>query len=160
MIKEFVPKDFVIPKSLKSNLFLLEVLSPEVAEIDYDAVMSSRVRLRSVFGKSTEWPSDNLSLEDNINDLEKHKKEFEERVAFAYTVLDLSRENCLGCVYIDPGKKSNFDCEIYLWVRDSHINLDSELYNTVKFWIESNWPFKQIVFPGREISWDKWNELQ
>ncbi len=130
-----------------------------MGEIDYDAVMSSRKRLHSVFGSSTEWPRDNLTLIENINDLARHKKEFDEREAFAYTVLDLSGEKCIGCVYIEPSKKSKFDCEVYLWVRDSEIKLDAYLYTTVKNSVHTHWPFKQIAFPGREVSWDEWDRI-
>ncbi len=159
-MKNFVPDYFEIPLTLKSGPFRLEVLSPEVGEIDYDAVMSSKPRLRSVFGPATEWPRDDMTLEDNINDLERHKKEFDERFAFAYTVLNLTGEKCLGCVYIEPCKKKGYDCEIYSWIRESHLYLDPELYQTVKIWVESEWPFRNISFPGREISWEDWNKLK
>lgn len=160
MNKEFVPKDYIVPTSLKSEQFQLQILSPKVGEIDYEAVMSSKIRLRNVFGSSTEWPSENLTLEDNINDLTRHQKEFEHREAFAYTVLDLSGERCLGCVYIEPSDKSTFDCVVYLWVRDSHIKLDSDLFAIIKNWIKTSWPFEKVIFPGRDISWDKWNEIE
>ena len=65
MIKLFVPKEFNVPESFVTEQYCLEMLSPSVTEIDYDAVMTSKVRLRTVFGEKTEWPRDDMSLEDN-----------------------------------------------------------------------------------------------
>ncbi len=156
MTKQFVPEEFVVPDSLVTDRYRLEMLSPNVTEIDYDAVMTSKVRLRTVFSEKTEWPKDDMSLEENRSDLIRHETEFKSRQAFAYTVLTLSREKCIGCVYIDPSKISEFDCEVYLWVRESHLSLDDDLYNNIRKWLLSSWPFERIAFPGRKISWDKW----
>ena len=41
MAKIFVSEDFKVPKSLVTDLYRLEILEPIVAELDYDAVMSS-----------------------------------------------------------------------------------------------------------------------
>jgi hypothetical protein len=156
MRKIFVPIDFELPESFETDQYRLEVLTPNVTELDYDAVMSSKERLRNVFGENTEWPKDDMSLEDNRNDLQRHEEEFRSSKAFAYTVLTVSRDKCIGCVYIEPTNVSEFDCEVYLWVRESEISLDNHLYNNVRNWILNSWPFKKIAFLGREISWADW----
>ena len=156
MTKLFVPEEFVVPDLFVTDRYRLEMLSPEVTEIDYDAVMSSKVRLRTVFSEKTEWPKDDMSLEENRSDLIRHEAEFKSRKAFLYTVLALSRENCIGCVYIEPSRVSEFDCEVYLWVRESHLTLDDTLYTDIRNWLVSVWPFERIAFPGREIPWNKW----
>lgn len=153
-----IAEDFIVPVDLITDTFRLEVLSPAVGEKDYDAVMSSRERLRTVFSENTEWPRDNMTLQDNIRDLEKHKKEFDEKIAFAYTVLEPSGEKCIGCVYIDPPSKNDYDCEVYLWVRDSEFHLDKLLFDTIKEWLTNTWGFRNPVFPGREISWCDWKK--
>ncbi len=160
MQNSFVPQHFNVPESLITEKYRLEILTPAVAKIDYDAVMSSKTRLRSVFAENTEWPKDSMSLEDNIKDLQLHEEEFKLGKAFAYTVLTLSREKCVGCVYIDPCKAVEFDCEVYLWVRDDCLSLDSDLYSNVRDWLANYWPFKKIAFPGREISWEKWKSYK
>ena len=156
MTKKFIPEDFNIPSSLDTEDFHLEALTPAVAEMDYEAVMSSRVRLRSVFGENTDWPEDTMSLSDNIKDLERHHEEFFSRRAFSYTVLTPARDRCIGCVYIDPCIADEFDCEVYLWVRDEFLYLDNELFVSIHSWLDSFWPFKSIAFPGRDIPWKKW----
>ena len=46
----------------------------------------------------------------------------------------------------------------YLWVRQSEVpkGLDKHLFNTVKEWIDTKWPFNKVAYPGREIDWDEW----
>ncbi|HJO95414.1 MAG TPA: hypothetical protein QF753_18595 [Victivallales bacterium] len=156
MTKIFIPTNFTVPEKLVTDNYRLEVLTPNVTELDYDAVMSSMERLRNIFGENTKWPEVNMTREENTRDLVRHEQEFRLREAFAYTVLTLSREKCIGCVYINPSTFSKFDCEIYLWVRDSHIALDNRLYKDVKNWLINFWPFKRMAFPGREVSWGKW----
>ncbi len=54
MQNNFVPQTFNVPESLITEKYRLEILTPAVAETDYDAVMSSKIRLRSVFAERTE----------------------------------------------------------------------------------------------------------
>lgn len=159
-IKMFVSENFDVPEKFITPNFHLEKLSPKVAEFDYEAVMTSKERLRQVFQENDTWPKDDMTLEENIKDLERHEKEFNNREAFAYTVLSLDKKKCIGCVYIDPPTNDDWDCEIYMWVRDDEVDLDNVLFNTIKNWIKSEWPFNKIMYPGREHSWTARNELK
>ena len=103
-----------------------------------------------MFPAATEWPRDEVSLEDNVGDLERHEKEFHERYAFEYTVLTPDSTTCLGCVYLEPSSDPDMGCAVYLRVRDSHVVLDEALFATVKQWLVDAWPFKRIAYPGRE----------
>jgi hypothetical protein len=127
---------------------------------DYDAVITSADHLHGVFGPDSSWP-ENLTLEQDLIDLGWHQKEFQKRSSFAYTVMAPDESRCLGCVYIDPPFKSGYDAEVYLWVRQSELEkgLDTVLYNAVKEWVNKEWPFKNVAYPGREIDWDKWINL-
>ena len=123
--------------------------------------MTSQKRLQGIFGPQSDWPKSTMTLEDNIRSLRVHKQEFNSRLAFAYSVLNNSKEKCLGSIYIDPSQSENYDCEVYLWVRDDSIALETVLYQTVLAWLQAVWPFSKCVFPGRSISWDNWlNELK
>ena len=156
MTRSFVPATFQVPTALETEAYKLEVLRPEVAQLDYEAVVSSKARLRSVFSEATEWPRDDMTLEKNRADLVRHEREFAAREAFAYTVLSPDRDTCLGCVYVCPSTVADIDSEVYLWVRDDCADLDEHLYSTVKNWLAELWPFERVVFPGRELSWAQW----
>lgn len=146
-----------IPESHQTETFHFRVLSPEDVEMDYDAVKSSIAYLRELnpFGPNNDWPPENLSLEENLTDLKEHKKEFDNKEAFAYMVTNPQEDQCIGCVYIYPSPAPEHDAKVILWTRESQKNLDHELYTTVKNWLQSDWHFQNPAFPGREHAWEK-----
>lgn len=66
---------------------------------------------------------------------------------------------CLGCVYIDPCQKTGYDAEVYLWVRKSAFDegLDPVLYRAIRDWVENEWPFQKVAYPGRGPGWEEWD---
>lgn len=147
-----VPPDFVVPQSLKTEYFHLRPLTPAVVDVDYEALMSSADLLHAMFGR--DWPTADFSRADNLQDLVEHEQEFKDRIAFAYTVLSPDETVCLGCVYINPPRGFPVDARVYMWVRQSAYEqgLDPVLYQTVKNWIETDWPFTNVVYPGRNAA--------
>ncbi|MBA2682260.1 MAG: GNAT family N-acetyltransferase [Ktedonobacteraceae bacterium] len=158
MSKPLLSEDFVVPTLFETDQFRLRMLSIEDVELDYEAVMTSREHLRSIFAAHTTWPADDMTRERDLEDLRKHQHEFETRIAFAYTVVSLDERLCLGCVYIYPVSTSAYDAHVYLWVRSSELEkgLDSVLFATVKTWIAHDWPFQHVAYPGRDIDWTTW----
>jgi hypothetical protein len=158
MTNFFISETFEPPKSFDNEYFHFRVLVDEVAKLDFEAVMSSQKRLHGIFGSDSEWPQSDMTLEENITSLKVHKQEFESRQAFAYSVFNQSKNKCLGSVYIDPSASPNYQCVVYLWVRDDSFELDNELYRTVCKWLTKEWSFSKIAFPGRCISWNDWDK--
>lgn len=126
------------------------MLSVDDVEKDYEAVIESQSLLHTMFGGP--WPRDGFTLAENLADLERHQQEFLDRIAFAYTVVSLDESKVLGCLYINPPKKTKADAEIRMWVRQTEFDkgLDPLLFHTVKDWINSDWPFETVSYPGRE----------
>lgn len=145
----FVPDDFEIPASLETATFRLRMLSVDDVEKDYEAVIESRELLHTMFGGP--WPRPGFTLEENLADLERHQQEFLSRKAFAYTVVSLDETRVLGCVYINSPETTDSDAVVVMWVRQTEIDkgLDEILFNRVRDWISSDWPFKKVDYPGR-----------
>src|SRR5580658_2363406 len=153
-MQPFVPTDFVVPLRVEHPQFILRPLVISDVVKDYDAVMTSVDHLQGVFGPRSDWPSTKLSLEQDLIDLGWHHKEFQRRTSFAYTMMNPDESQCLGCVYIYPSAYDGYDAEAYCWVRASHVNkLDQPLFDTFKSWLHDSWPFKRVIFPGREPTW-------
>ena len=161
MTRLLAPSNFRVPEVLETKKFRLRMLTIHDVVKDYDAVMTSIDHLQGIFGPRSKWPSKDLTREQDLIDLGWHKKESQRRTSFAYTVMSLNEKTCLGCVYVYPSVKKGFDAEVYMWVRKSAFDkgLDKELYETVRNWIEKEWPFKKVAYPGREISWDDWKKF-
>ncbi len=168
-----VPTDYVVPESKEYEHFRLRTLTVNDVVKDYDAVMSSSKELQEMFPTWAGWPKD-LTLEQDLIDLGWHQSEFQMRSSFTYTVVSLDESEVIGSVYILPfymsdfdigtPKKNNgnFDAVIYMWVRTSFLEkgMDKVLFDNVKNWVDKEWPFKNVAYPGREISWDKWETLK
>lgn len=158
MYRAFISESFEVVKFYDTEYFHFRVLEPEVAELDFEAVMSSQKSLQGIFGPESEWPESDMTLKENIESLKVHQREFELREAFAYSVFNPTKDKCLGSVYIDPSQSPNYDCVVHFWLRDDSSGLDNVLYQTVLNWLQEDWPFVNIAFPGRKISWKNWKD--
>jgi RimJ/RimL family protein N-acetyltransferase len=145
----FVPDNFAVPPLLETDQFRLRMLSVDDVHKDYEAVIESRDLLHSM---GSSWPREGFTIEENLADLEGHQQEFLEREAFAYTVVSLDESRVLGCVYIHPVESDVSEAIVQMWVRQSEYDkgLDAVLFQAVKKWIESSWPFINVLYPGKE----------
>ncbi|MEO0768642.1 MAG: GNAT family N-acetyltransferase [Cyanobacteria bacterium J06649_4] len=158
ILPALVPQSFMVPTVLETEAFRLRMLTIHDVVKDYDAVMTSCEHLQGVFGPGSDWPTADLSLEQELIDLAWHQKEFQNRTSFAYTVMSLDESCCLGCVYIYPAPRTDYDAQVILWSRQSTLasGLETMLLVAVKDWLKTQWPFERVGFPGKEISWTEW----
>lgn len=155
-----VPDGFVVPRELVTERFRLEPLGPQHNESDYAAWTSSIAHIRATPGwQGRKWPpEDGMSLEENLADLESHAREFEERVAFTYTVLDPGTGEVIGCLYIHPSRQDPAVTQsarrepvtqVSSWVTASRAELDKPLYEAVSAWLATAWPFTKVSYAQR-----------
>lgn len=151
----FYPAPRPVPTEFRTADLWLRVLTPAVVELDYDALMESRARLRAWSDSS--WPADDFTLDENQRDLEEHEREFHAREAFAYTVLSTNGACCEGCVYIRSLAEflhhrrvapsalavGAGDAVVTFWVRDSALarELDRQLLDGLLVWLAAAWQF-------------------
>jgi hypothetical protein len=149
----FVPDDFVVPEGLATRDFRLTPLGPQHNEADYAAWTSSIDHIRETpgFGEGS-WPRE-MSLADNLRDLQRHARDFAERRGFTYTVLSVGTGDVIGCVYIyPPGRQApggGRPASVESWVRADHAALDAAVYDAVLAWLERDWPFDSIEYAPR-----------
>ena len=152
----FVPADFVVPDALIAKDFQLTPLGPQHNEADYAAWTSSIDHIRATPGVRTgNWPRE-MSLADNLRDLQGHARDFAERRGFTYTVLSIGTSDVIGCVYIyPPGGQPPSDGErrrhasVESWVRADHAALDPAVHDAVVAWLGRDWPFDSIEYAPR-----------
>ena len=152
----FVPPDFAVPDGLTAGQFRLEPLGPQHNTADYAAWTGSADHILATPGfAGTGWPHE-MSLADNLRDLERHAQDFAGRVGFTYTVLGTGTGDVIGCVYIYPprgesqgGSAGSRRARVSSWVRADHADLDPVLYRTVREWLDRDWPFDSIEYAPR-----------
>jgi hypothetical protein len=159
----FYPVNAVVPETLRKEEFLVRPLRATDVELDYDAVMTSRAEL--LLRSDGRWPREGFTLEENLADLVRHEQEHHDRVAFTYTVMNLTETECLGCLYINPLKgllqRVGITAEhipddsayVTFWVRQSRLadNLDERLLQALISWFQAEWAFSQVAFLARKV---------
>jgi hypothetical protein len=148
---ELVPADFSVPLGFRASDFHVRPISVADAEKDYEAVMES-IELIHAALLDDRWPTESFTLEQNRRDLAEKEGRFERRRNFTYTVVSPDEKRVLGCVYIFEGKRGP-DAAVFMWVRQSSFEagLDPKLESAVRDWIQREWPFEWVVYPGRGV---------
>jgi hypothetical protein len=162
-----LPEGFDPPRSHEFSLYKLTVLGPTFADLDFHAVKASAENIRHVFGPSNDWPNANITHLENYADLVRHEREFNERVAFAYSLLDRKGELYLGCLYVKPIKskrevdrrKHLFQAQAFLWFSSAQRVIDqTEALVEIQEWLSNYWPLNSIAWPGRVQGWAEWDD--
>jgi len=75
--------------------------------------------------------------------------------------LPVAESRLLGCVYVDPPDKQGADADVFLWVRSDEEGGDLEevLEGEVRRWLDAEWPFATVRWPGRDLAWEDWDRL-
>lgn len=148
MSEPFVPADFEVPETFQGPGFHLEPLGPIHNERDHQAWMSSIEHIRATPGMGgRRWPAP-MTLEENLEDLERHAREFAAREAFTYSILD--GEEVIGCVYIYPHVDQQPDAHVSSWVRASRAEMDAGVWRSLSQWLADEWPFDSFTYAPRD----------
>jgi hypothetical protein len=145
----FVPESFAVPTGLTTADFRLEPLGPQHNDADYATWTSSIAHIRSTPGFADwDWPDESLTITDNLADLVKHEQDFAARIGFTYTVLGESGD-VIGCVYLYPSRRPEFDVDVRSWVSSDRADLDEPLWRAVTAWITTDWPSDAPEYAAR-----------
>lgn len=157
---DLLPESESAPRRSHGSEFVIRPLTISDVEIDYEAVMASRDRIRGTFGPDDEWPTADLTLEQDRIDLGWHQKEFQRRDAFTYAVSDAGDTVEFGCLYVQP-TDADYDAAVYFWLSDAAVDrgLDEAIDSHIRNWISEAWPFTSVAYPGRDIPWTEWDPI-
>jgi hypothetical protein len=148
-MKPFVPVAFEPPAGLDVDGYHLEPLGPEHNASDYAAWTSSVEHILATPGfAGASWPHE-MTIEENLRDLQRHADDFAARTGFTYTVLAGDRTTVVGCLYIYPSDQPGMDARVRSWVRAEDAPLDPILYTAVHDWLEAAWPFERVDYMPR-----------
>jgi hypothetical protein len=145
---EFVPAEFNVPSILDGPGFHLEPLGVEHNDRDHAAWMSSIDHIHASPGfEASEWPHPK-TLEENLEDLRRHARDFEARQGFTYSVLE--GDDVIGCVYIYPSPRPGVAADVRSWVCHDRAEMDAVLWRAVSAWLADAWPFEAVDYAARD----------
>lgn len=148
--KPLVPKSFIPESEKVCKHFVFKAIDADRAAEDYRAVMQSRSIIHKAL-QSEKWPDADFTAADNERDLKTKEKAFASKAAFTYSILSPDEQEVWGALYINKGKKGA-DAAIYFWVRQDlyRLGYDAMVEQSVRDWINIDWPFRNPIFPGRD----------
>jgi hypothetical protein len=160
-VSSFVPADFNAPTLVETGHFRIVPLGPDLVKVDFNAYMSSIEHLQKTFTRSADWPHNGISDTDAMQDMEAEQARFRKRASFAYSVLTNDGRRERGCVYVYPSPVAGYDAVVRLWVTKAEYDagFDAELFEWVTTWMRKDWPFAKVAYPGRSITWEKWDAV-
>jgi hypothetical protein len=165
---QHLAENFRPPLTYDFGPFKVAVLSSHFADQDFVAVRASADSIRNVFGPKNGWPDSNISHAENLVDLVRHEQEFNDRVAFAYALLDPSEELYLGCLYIKSIKSKRdhdrrrqlFQAQAFFWLSTVHTAVSArDVLPVLQEWLSDYWPLASVAWPGRIQAWTEWEAL-
>jgi hypothetical protein len=64
-------------------------------------------------------------------------------------------------VYLYPSPHADEDAMGICWARWSaddpdYPATDQQFFSEFQSWVEREWPFTNVVYPGRTVPWEKW----
>ena len=148
----WLPEDYEVSQGFEAERFTVRPIRATDAEMDYEAVMESIDLIHATL-LNDRWPTESFTLEENRADLMKKEKRFERRTSFTYAVLSSDESRVLGSVYINRGIDGP-DAAVFMWVRASahEAELDPALEAAVRQWMDAEWLFEWVVYPGRGVA--------
>lgn len=157
----FIPAGFHAPLLVKTTAFKLVPLGPALVKVDFDAYMSSIEHLQKTFTRSTDWPHAGITDADAMKDMETERARFLARKSFAYSVLTPDGLRERGCIYVSPSPVAGYDAMVMIWVTKAEFDagFDAELAAWATQWVQTQWPFKKVAYPGRTIDWATWDAM-
>ena len=148
-----------IPFVHQTKKFTFRPLMPKYAELDFEALMTTKTILRQ--WSNSPWPQDDFTLEANRTDLQRHYDEFQNDKAYAYTVLNPEESRVEGCLYINPlspimqrfnatvetlSQVAPDEAHIGFWIRGDRLADETHLLRDILNWLDDAWQFPQITF--------------
>jgi hypothetical protein len=156
-----VPSSFSIP-TLTTSTYRLEPLTNRWVVQDFAAIIESFPHLDGLIGPPGTLPADGeYTIETNVVELGWHEREFRTRSSFAFAAIAPDDQRELGCVYLYPSPHADEDAVGICWARWSaddpdYPATDQQFFSEFQSWVEREWPFTNVVYPGRTVPWEKW----
>ncbi len=163
----FYPKDLEVPKELIfENIKIRQLLSTD-NELDYQAAIESGFR------------PEGFPKEINLEQISKHELDHNNRIEFAFTIMDKEETVCYGCLFVKPIslflKFAFFNdrmCD-YLELEDNDPGIsfwlipsgwEQDLFGKILVklidWFKNDWPYEHLYYLGMKPSKEEIREIE
>ncbi len=166
-MKKFFPDNKEVPKELIFDNIKIRQLRSTDNELDYKAVIESGFR------------PEGFPKEENLEQISRHEKDHDNKIEFAFTILDKKETVCFGCLFVKPISPflqfaffnerlcdelelKEDDPGISFWITQSGWKQDLfaiTLENLVD-WFKKDWPYENLFYLGMRPSQEEISEIE
>ena len=152
---DFFPQHRNVPEELVFDGIRIRQLRASDNELDYRAVIESGFR------------PEGFPKEENLKQISRHEEDHDNKMEFAFTILDVDETECYGCLFIKPLvpflKFAFFNDRIFehlhleetdpgasFWITPAgwNMNLYEKLLEELPKWFERDWPYDRWYLLG------------
>ncbi len=147
----FVPPDFKPPQSFENEYFHFCPLTYNNIYAVENLRMNTYDYLPERVPHMGAWHRVDIPIGDELIGQAYYDRIPQIRDSFVYPVLLKSEGNMIGSIYIRPSKNEEHDAQITMWLRTNDPDANRVFIETVKNWIQKEWPFKNPGFAMQAI---------
>lgn len=150
-----------VPSSLQHPRFVATPLTTSIAAMDYAAYMASPEVVRT--HSDRRWPVDEFTFDEDLELVAQHQADHEHRRAFTFSLLNPSRTESLGCLYMNPlveylrrvdagpqlvDSIPAASAMVTWWLRQDQqeTGLSAAVVEAVNSWLLNDWPINLHLF--------------
>jgi hypothetical protein len=138
--------DAIVPQFVELGDFRLTMLTAADLDGDMAAIEESAAELDGIFGNS--WPR-GLTRETDLADLERHHREFIERIAYAWVIRNAAGAY-IGWAYLKPTADRYCTARAIHWMRTSAVALGPAFAAQYHAWLRGpDWPALELLTESR-----------
>ncbi len=149
--KSFVPHDFKPPVAFENEHFHFRTLSQTHLYVVENYKMNTYDHLPERVPHMGAFHRIDIPIGDELIGQAYYDRNPQIRDSFVYPVLKKGEGNMIGSIYIRPSKNAEYDAQITMWLRTNDSLANNVFVETVKKWIQNDWPFKNPNFVMQSI---------
>ena len=149
--KPFVPSEFIPPVSFENEYFHFRTLIQNNVYTVENLRMNAYDHLPERVPHMGAWHRFDIPMGDDLIGQAYYDRNPHIRDSFVYPVLKSGKGNMIGSIYIRPSKNAAYDAQITMWLRTNDSLANNVFVETVKKWIQNDWPFKNPNFVMQSI---------
>lgn len=152
--RPLVAGSFEVPGAYESERFIIRPL------IAHDVVSDDSSTRRGPdpdYGlpvPALDMPASSFPAREDDPAMDYLQKRISQRSSYSYPVVNPETGKMIGCVYINHSGDPAHDAEVTWWLRTgtAENSLFQTFAETVKEWVNEEWPFRNPSFKGRAIA--------
>lgn len=152
--RALVPGNFELPAKYEAGPFIIRPLIAHDVVSEHSKGPGGTDPHYGLPIPSLDMPVNGTPSQDDLLGLEYPQRRIPLPNSFSYPVVDAETGKMIGCVYVNHSSDPSHDAEVTWWLRTG--SAENGLYQTfsetVKEWVNEQWPFKNPDFNGRAIA--------